>query len=229
MQHYMFIQNQYIQYGAWAVHLMHCIDNLRKAGFKEPIYVFLLTSTPEMDGMDSPTYEVASKVGMSATMKVEHDATLKNAEKKKTKPPITAEELADHGINVVMCSLWTCAKGQKLRWEDYEEIYIHAKVAIVDDAAFTIGSANLNLRSMALDSELNILSEARDLAYQLRTELFAQCASEPGPPQFCDMLQTFGNWKDCSQNNVLAMRKGEPLQGQLMPFKVQRKPGYPVV
>lgn len=29
---------------------------------------------------------------------------------------------------------------------------------------------------MALDSELNVLSEAKDVAFQLRSELFSQCS-----------------------------------------------------
>ena len=65
-----------------------------------------------------------------------------------------------------MGSMYTCAQSEeKLRPDDYEEIYIHAKVTIVDDTAFTIGSANLNLRSMAMDSELNVLSDAKDGAF----------------------------------------------------------------
>jgi phosphatidylserine/phosphatidylglycerophosphate/cardiolipin synthase-like enzyme len=185
MQHYMFIQNQYVQYKPWAEHLLECVGRLRAEGYLKPIYVFLLTSTPESNGMDLPTYDVASRIGKSETMRVEHQDALEQARKEKTKPPITAEELAAHGINVFMGSMWTCADVEgELRPTDYEEIYIHAKVAIVDDAAFTIGSANLNLRSMALDSELNVLSEAKDVAYQLRTELFAQCTGQSGPAQF---------------------------------------------
>jgi phosphatidylserine/phosphatidylglycerophosphate/cardiolipin synthase-like enzyme len=228
--HYIFIQNQYIQYQDWADHLIECVGRLREAGYLRPIYVFMLTSTPESDGMDWPTYDVASKVGMSETMRVEHEKALKEARKKKIKPPITAAELADHGINVFMGSLWTCAEtGGKLRPEDYEEIYIHAKVAVVDDAAFTIGSGNLNLRSMALDSELNVLSEAKDVAYQLRTDLFSQCTGKMGPVQFGDMTETFKDWNDMATTNADSKTSGAKLKSQLLPFYVDRKTGSPVV
>ena len=40
-------------------------------------------------------------------------------------------------------------------------IYVHAKITIVDDAVFRIGSANLNNRSMALDSECDLMLETR--------------------------------------------------------------------
>ncbi|WP_373888109.1 phospholipase D-like domain-containing protein [Massilia sp. Root418] len=131
-----------------------------------------------------------------------------------------------------MGSLWTCAAQPKvgvLRATDYEEIYIHTKVAIVDDAAFTIGSANLNLRSMALDSELNVLSDAMDVAYKLRCDLFVQCTGKPGPPQFASMAQTFLSWRDAMQENEDSKASGRALNGQLMRFHVGRKPGKPVV
>lgn len=229
MLHYMFIQNQYIQYTAWAEHLIKCVANLRAAGYRKPIYVFLLTSTPEREQMDRPTYEVASRIGTSATMKVEHDEAVRKARKNRTKPPITPEEMADHGINVVMGSLWTCAQGEKLMPNDYEEIYIHAKVAVVDDAAFTIGSANLNLRSMAMDSELNVLSQAKDVAYELRCKLFEKCATEAGPAQFGNMGGTLKKWQQLASKNADFKKTGVQLTGQLLPFYVDRKPGSPVV
>jgi len=127
-----------------------------------------------------------------------------------------------------MCSLWTCAPHPRDA-SDYEEIYIHAKVAIVDDAAFTIGSANLNIRSMALDSELNVLSQAKDIAFGLRAELFRQCAREPGPEAFGDMANTFEKWVSLGMVNRQNMQDGRPLNGQLVAFHVDRKPGSPVI
>ncbi len=229
MQHYMFIQNQYIQYVTWAEHLLNCVSKLRQAGFNKPLYIFLLTSTPEMNGMDTPTYDVASKVGMSATMTVEHQEAVERARQGKGEQPISPAALQKQGVNVVMCSLWTCAKGEKLRRDDYEEIYIHAKVAVVDDAAFTIGSANLNLRSMAMDSELNVLSQAHEVAFQLRCDLFGQCTGELGPAQFADMGRTFRHWQTLTFKNRGKMGDGEQLKGHLLPFHVDRKPGAPVV
>jgi len=40
------------------------------------------------------------------------------------------------------------------------DIYVHAKVMIVDDIAFRVGSANLNNRSMGLDSECDLTVDA---------------------------------------------------------------------
>jgi phosphatidylserine/phosphatidylglycerophosphate/cardiolipin synthase-like enzyme len=41
------------------------------------------------------------------------------------------------------------------------DIYVHAKIMIVDDAVLRVGSANLNNRSMGLDSECDVMIDAR--------------------------------------------------------------------
>ena len=50
------------------------------------------------------------------------------------------------------------------RHENGEEIptYIHSKLFLVDDQFLSVGSANLNNRSMGLDTELNVSWQARD-------------------------------------------------------------------
>lgn len=232
MRHYIFIQNQYVQYQPWADHLRKCIGRLRSAGYLKPIYVFILTSTPERPGMDRPTYDVVNVLGMSESMPFLRNEVMTNVSMGKASLPISVSELAASGVKVFMGSLWTCSKEKdkkKLEPADYEEIYIHSKVAIVDDAAFTIGSANLNLRSMALDSELNVLSEAKDIAYQLRTELFRQCTGSDGPRHFEDMAATFKDWKALAAKNLVLMNQGLPFNSQILPFCVNREPGAPVV
>jgi phosphatidylserine/phosphatidylglycerophosphate/cardiolipin synthase-like enzyme len=227
-QHYIFIQNQYIQYEDWATHLTVCAEKLRNAGYTKPIYVFILTSTPEADGMDIATYDVAKHLAQSDTMVVEHAEAVELAKQGKAKMPISADELAKKGISTLMASMWTCAP-KPASADDYEEIYIHAKVAIVDDAAFTIGSANLNVRSMALDSELNVLSQAKDVALDLRRSLFEQCINDEGPAQFDDMNSTFKKWQRLMNKNLASKNQGRSLSGQILPFHVNRKPGSPVI
>jgi phosphatidylserine/phosphatidylglycerophosphate/cardiolipin synthase-like enzyme len=50
--------------------------------------------------------------------------------------------------------------------------YVHAKLMIVDDVFMTLGSANINLRSMAVDSELNICHENAAVTQSLRRRLW---------------------------------------------------------
>jgi phosphatidylserine/phosphatidylglycerophosphate/cardiolipin synthase-like enzyme len=56
----------------------------------------------------------------------------------------------------------------------YRPIYVHAKVAIVDDRWVTVGSANLNNRGMRDDSELNVAIQQPDIAQALRVVLMAE-------------------------------------------------------
>lgn len=229
MGHYLFIQNQYVQYKDWIQHLEECIQKRRKAGYNEPFYIFILTSKPERNGMDLATYDVAYRVGYSENMPVIHAQGAEKIQSGTMELPLRPHELEQKGINVVMASLWTCAKGSKLLPSEYEEIYIHAKVAIVDDAAFTMGSANLNLRSMAIDSELNIASDSSEVAYALRRELFEQCSGTPGPARFENMEETYKHWRQISIANRKIKEKGGQLLSQLVEFYVDRKPGSPVV
>lgn len=61
----------------------------------------------------------------------------------------------------------------------YHPIYVHAKVAIVDDEWCTVGSANLNNRGFILDSEMNAAVCAPDVARDLRVALWAEHLAMP--------------------------------------------------
>lgn len=52
--------------------------------------------------------------------------------------------------------------------EGGQPIYVHAKILIVDDVLFRIGSSNLNNRSMGFDTECDLLIEAGDGDSDLR-------------------------------------------------------------
>lgn len=45
--------------------------------------------------------------------------------------------------------------------EEGDDIYVHAKIMIVDDLVLRVGSANMNNRSMGLDSECDVTIDAR--------------------------------------------------------------------
>jgi phosphatidylserine/phosphatidylglycerophosphate/cardiolipin synthase-like enzyme len=52
-------------------------------------------------------------------------------------------------------------------------VYVHSKLMIVDDAWMTVGSANLEKRSLERDSELNVTCWDADVV-RARRELFAE-------------------------------------------------------
>ena len=88
--------------------------------------------------------------------------------------PLTAdgwiEQVAMDGARVRLCQLigksdvadrfgiyYPCTQGG-------EPIYVHAKIMIVDDRLFRIGSANMNNRSLGLDSECDVLIDVATMA-----------------------------------------------------------------
>jgi len=62
-------------------------------------------------------------------------AALETVRRGKVKAPITRDELEKRGIKALMASMWSGAKEPK-SLKDYEETYIHSKVAIVDDGLY---------------------------------------------------------------------------------------------
>ena len=55
-----------------------------------------------------------------------------------------------------------------------EPVYVHAKIGIVDDRWMTVGSANLNAHSLFNDSEVNIVTQDRDLVIDTRRRLWSE-------------------------------------------------------
>jgi phosphatidylserine/phosphatidylglycerophosphate/cardiolipin synthase-like enzyme len=55
-----------------------------------------------------------------------------------------------------------------------DQVYVHAKIGIVDDRWLTIGSANLNAHSFVNDSEVNVQVHDRELARATRLRLWSE-------------------------------------------------------
>jgi phosphatidylserine/phosphatidylglycerophosphate/cardiolipin synthase-like enzyme len=56
----------------------------------------------------------------------------------------------------------------------HDPVYVHAKIAIVDDRWLTVGSANLNEHSLFNDSEVNVVVQDEELAGQTRLRLWSE-------------------------------------------------------
>lgn len=76
-------------------------------------------------------------------------------------------------------SLWTGGPAAGATGFRYLPIYVHAKVSVVDDEWFSVGSANLNGRGLATDTEMNVHSIAPVVARSLRTSLWAEHLGMP--------------------------------------------------
>jgi phosphatidylserine/phosphatidylglycerophosphate/cardiolipin synthase-like enzyme len=62
---------------------------------------------------------------------------------------------------------------------DPTPVYVHSKICIVDDQWLTLGSANLNERSLFNDSEANVCCEDQALATALRERLWSEHLEMP--------------------------------------------------
>ncbi|GAC1555267.1 MAG: phospholipase D-like domain-containing protein [Herpetosiphon sp.] len=84
-------------------------------------------------------------------------------------------QAADRGRG--MFSAYTIYSGGPAAGPDgfsFRPIYVHGKVAVVDDEWYTIGSANLNKRGLATDTEMNAQVIDPEGARALRTTLWSE-------------------------------------------------------
>jgi len=94
---------------------------------------------------------------------------------------------------------------------DYREIYVHAKVALVDDAWATIGSTNTADRSFQRDTELNASIWHGDVVRRLRRELFHEhLGCDTGALDDVSALRRF---HEQARDNAWRRLAGEPLEG----------------
>ena len=102
------------------------------------------------------------------------------------KAPITPAEVP--GLKVHICTLVAPDSPE----HEWLEVYIHSKLMIVDDVFTTLGSANINERSMSSDSELNICVEDPAVARPLRRQLWELHTG--GNSSTDDMTKNFDEW-----------------------------------
>lgn len=108
------------------------------------------------------------------------------------------------GLRVCVAVLNACEFNQVRRQWRYREIYIHSKLLVVDDGFFTLGSANLNQRSMAVDSEINLATNDLRHATALRKLIWSQLTGglyDGGNATRQEVAQTFKDWVKLMKKN----------------------------
>ena len=102
----------------------------------------------------------------------------------------------------------------------YRPVYVHGKVAIIDDSWWTAGSANLNSRGLHSDAEINVsvldATTARDLRLRLWQEHLQPSESEQAT--LADPLAGLAALDASAQANQERVRRGEPLTGHMLPY-----------
>ena len=89
--------------------------------------------------------------------------------------------------------------------EHYRPIYVHAKVAIIDDLWSTVGSANLNNRGMRDDTEMNVSTLDAELAVGLRMMLLAEHVGLMGEEDLLTVSRRLGGQRQAQSADQRAV------------------------
>jgi phosphatidylserine/phosphatidylglycerophosphate/cardiolipin synthase-like enzyme len=119
---------------------------------------------------------------------------------------------ADDGRGrILACSLYARSGARA------DPIYVHAKVAIVDDRWVTLGSANLNEHSLFNDTEMNVVAHDRELARRTRLRLWAEHLELPAEQIPDDPIRAIDDlWKPISEEQLERRSAGRPLTHRLV-------------
>jgi phosphatidylserine/phosphatidylglycerophosphate/cardiolipin synthase-like enzyme len=116
------------------------------------------------------------------------------------------------GLKVHICSL----VAQDSPPANWMPVYVHSKLMIIDDVFTTHGSANINTRSMQVDSEMNIAHEWASVTRDLRRRLWGLHTSEKGMQD--DPAEAFDEWGYLINNNQDNQKKGLVPEASLIKF-----------
>jgi phosphatidylserine/phosphatidylglycerophosphate/cardiolipin synthase-like enzyme len=120
-------------------------------------------------------------------------------------------EADDGNGRILACSLYARSGARA------DPIYVHAKIAIVDDRWLTLGSANLNEHSLFNDTEMNVVSHDPKLARQTRQRLWAEHLELPAEQIPEDPVRAINDlWKPISKEQLQRRSAGLPLTHRLV-------------
>jgi phosphatidylserine/phosphatidylglycerophosphate/cardiolipin synthase-like enzyme len=200
----------------------------KKARDMPVMHVLIVIPFPERDSMVPRTYDALAALGQQRTMTGQHamierynnapapasydamgvatggtaqlPAVVENANGISKPDLVTLQNILGTKVSVAM--LQTCGIDQE-RWR-YREIYIHSKLLMVNDSLLTLGSANLNQRSMAVDSEINIATDDPVHARDMRKRVWSQLSGgmvDGGSGSAADLDKAFERWTKLMESN----------------------------
>ncbi|WP_414441193.1 phospholipase D-like domain-containing protein [Burkholderia sp. 22PA0106] len=146
--------------------------------------------------------DAARKKLQEAKQKLQDNADEKN--------PILPQDIP--GLKVHVCTLVAPDSPAK----QWMPVYVHSKIMIVDDVFLTHGSANVNLRSMEVDSELNICHEHSGVTQALRRRLWEMHTNGMGAQD--SPGEAFEAWGTVIKDNADNQAKGATPGASLVGF-----------
>ncbi|WP_186075148.1 phospholipase D-like domain-containing protein [Burkholderia gladioli] len=237
-RNYIYMENQYFFYPEFARHLKQERQKFHEAWSKlsnkpqqeAPIlHLFVVTPHPQDPGMVPRTYDTMAELGHGDAWKGEQvlsdkgktSETYTNAKGENTFHPESAQELRDTiGLKVSIARLRTSGVTAN-QVMAYREIYIHAKLMLIDDVFVTVGSANMNQRSMSVDSEINISATGPKWVSHLRGRVFSLLSggATSGSGDRDQTSIAFDLWEGRMKDNRDIQKDGKrPMQGFILPF-----------
>lgn len=216
------------------------------------LHLFIVLPNPEQDGMVPRTFDTLSQLGASDTMPKQaeyidagnasqnyreaRDATYSIAvpdewgrvttvsKQHKVLDRPTLDQLErTHGLEVSVARLRTSGLDADNRMA-YREVYIHSKLMLIDDVFVTVGSANVNQRSMAVDSEINIAATEHAKVSSLRQRVFQlnSGGATIGSGKRTELPDVFKKWNKQMNDNVDLRMSEKNMNGFLLPFEDHR-------
>ncbi|MEE5128789.1 phospholipase D-like domain-containing protein [Pseudomonas alliivorans] len=243
---FIYIENQYFRWPPLADHLKTLAGKYFKAGRKEPLYLFVVTNdTKDGVGMGTAkTQEMLASLGRAETIPA--ITKLRMIKEMKREAPVRprpdgpndragqrkldewqaeidrkTKEIEDTklelepvpGLKIHVCSLVARDLQDGQPWMP---VYIHSKLMIVDDVYTTHGSANINTRSMMVDSELNICHEHPEFSQPLRRRLWDLHTMGLGGQD--EPKEAFTAWQEIIEGNKRNKSKKLPPNAPVVEF-----------
>ncbi len=250
---FIYVEDQYFRYPEFAQAILARASALQARGSTKKLYVFVVTNP---NTIDSNSSEQASRADMLTLLnRSDANVTAEQWEQQQNDEAQlrqVAQTMENAGVMVQIGILrnsghvetgrhWgivgynTVPMGGPIPqygWINnppitpYEDIYIHSKLTIIDEAFYTLGSANWNLRSMRSDSELNIAVEDCDNALKIREDLWGYHMNsldtlwKSKAPDGKRTLAPdwFEQWGEVMKRNDAKYRKQAPRIANLFPY-----------
>lgn len=152
-RNYIYMENQYFRYSPFVKTLTEAVKKRKAEGYHLPLYLFVVTNTTALEEMkvgSFTTYDMLKELKYPDLCPVFFK---KDKLSEDEKNEMIEKRIPD--LNTIICTLVSTNPDitQKSLWQP---TYVHSKVLMVDDVFMTLGSSNINYRSMRFDSELNI-------------------------------------------------------------------------
>jgi phosphatidylserine/phosphatidylglycerophosphate/cardiolipin synthase-like enzyme len=206
---YIYIENQYFRLPDLAKQIQKRAQDLIAAGVDPDkhgyLYLFVVTNSttdPDVITGGLRTWEMLELLGRGDRMPdytaIVHNKDPQNKDNQLTPEQVEIKEIP--GLKTHICTL-VCPdspQGDRLR------TYVHSKVMMIDDIFLIQGSANINLRSMAFDSEIaialqdtdqgNIVRGMRNHLWNLHTKNGKGCSGD-------DFDSIYKKWENLLSDN----------------------------